>query len=187
MRAHLTTVAWLLFVWLALVGDVSVRSVLIGLLIAAGLVTFFRPTRSEGRRIAVRPVGVLRFAAFFVVQFIEANIQVALAVINPERVRYQRAIVAVPIAAANDVSVILLANAISLTPGTFIVEMRREPATIYVHVLQMPSVRETRLMILRLERYIVTAFESPGGLERVEELMRQAAAEETDTIEERAS
>ncbi len=187
MRTHLTTIAWLLFVWLALIGEISVQSVLLGVLIASGLVMFFRPSHAGGPRIVVRPVGVLRFMAFFFRQFIAANIQVALAVINPERVRHQRAVIAVPIAAANEVAVIILANAISLTPGTFILEMRREPATIYVHVLQMPSIRETRLMILEMERYIVRAFESPGGLDRVEALMRRVADEENHTIEERVN
>lgn len=180
MRTHLPAIAWLLFVWLALLGDISVLNVISGILIAVGLVTLFRPSRTVDRGIRLRPLGALIFLGYFLAQFLRANIQVALAVLDPERVRNRRAIIAVPIAAPNDIAVILLANAISLTPGTFILEMRHEPATLYVHILQLTTVREARLAILELERYIVRAVESPGALEQVEELMRQVADDEID-------
>lgn len=180
MRKQIPAVAWLLFVWLALVGDVSVLNLVAGLLIAVGLVTIFRPSHTIDREIKVHPLGALTFLGYFLAQFLRANIQVALAVLDPDRVRDRRALIAVPIAAPNDIAVVLLANAISLTPGTFILEMRHEPPTLYVHILQLTTVREARLAILELERYIVRAVESPGALRRVEELMRQVAAEETD-------
>jgi len=165
---------------LVLSGDVSARNIVAGILIAVGLVTIFQPSRHVDREIRVRPIRVLIFLGYFFIQFIRANLQVALAVLDPARIRHHRAIIAVPIAAPNDVAVILLANAISLTPGTFILEMHHEPPTLYVHILQLTTVREARLAILELERYIVRAVESPGALRRVEELIRQVAAEESD-------
>lgn len=180
MKRLLPAIAWLIFVWLVLLGDLSPLTLLTGALIALGLVTLFRPTRTIDRQITVRPLGTVIFIGYFLGQFIRANIQVALAVIDPARVRDRRGVIAVPIAAPNDIAFILLASAISLTPGTFILEMRDEPPTLYVHVLQITSVRDARLAILELERYIVRAIESPGAVERVEELMRQVAAEESD-------
>lgn len=180
MKAHLLAIVWLLLVWLALLGDLSPLTILTGVLLAVGLVTFFRPSRTVDRQITIRPLGLAIFMGYFLLRFIRANIQVALAVIDPARVRDRRAVISVPIAAPNDIAMILLANAISLTPGTFILEMRREPPTLYVHVLQITTLREARLAILELERYVVRAVESPGAIERVEELMRQVDADASD-------
>jgi multicomponent Na+:H+ antiporter subunit E len=176
MRQRVVALAWLLFVWLALIGNVTVTTVATGLAIGAGLLVFFRPTRRTRERIVLRPLRAASYFVYFQVKFLAANVQVALAVIRPGRGRARPGVIAVPIVAATELTTIVLANAVSLTPGTFIIELRRDPAVMYVHLLQVTSVRAARLAILEMERRIVRAFGPPGSAERVEALMAAVAA-----------
>jgi multicomponent Na+:H+ antiporter subunit E len=177
MRSLLVGGAWLVFVWVALTGNPSPLSLLVGSGAAITLLVFFRPTYTDRARLSFRLWPVLSFLVFFNLRFVVATLQVAMAVLAPERYRRQPALIAVPIAASTEVTTTLLANAISLTPGTCFIEMHRDPAVMYVHVLQLRSLTAQRLEILDLERRIVRAFGPWSGVETVAALMARVTAE----------
>lgn len=180
MIARLIAFTWLLLIWIVLLGGVSPIGAIAGALLSAGLLGYFRVQPLE-QTFAVRPLHVLSFLGFFAVAFFKANIQVALAVIQPERVRGRRAVVAVPIVDASDLTTLVLANAVCLTPGTFVLEMRKDPSRLYVHALQITTPRALRLAILEMERRIVLAIGPAGADDRVRELMARVAR---DPVEE---
>lgn len=175
MIARTAAFVWLLLIWTTLIGDPSPANMTMGLVVCAGLLMFFRPTRPSADPIRFRPLHAVRFAIYFAIKFTEANVQVALAVINPARVRRRRAIVAVPIVVASELATALLANAVSLTPGTFILEMRRDPGVLYVHILQLTSVRDARLSILEMERYILRAVGPRESIEQIDRLIAEVS------------
>ena len=177
MIATLVALAWLMLVWVALLGGVSPISALMGVLLGAGLLTYFKPLQTFDKAIAFRPHHVISFLGFFAVKFVQANIQVARAVINPDRVRDRRAVVAVPIVGASELTTLVLANVVCLTPGTFVLEMRHKPTVLYVHVLQLSTPLDLRLQILEMERRIALAI-GPAGADRdIRELMAQVQAD----------
>jgi multicomponent Na+:H+ antiporter subunit E len=63
---------------------------------------------------------------------------------------------------ASDGIVTVVANAVTLTPGTLTVDVHEPgddtPPTIYVHVLQFDDVESVRRDVLRLEQLAVRAF-----------------------------
>jgi multicomponent Na+:H+ antiporter subunit E len=67
----------------------------------------------------------------------------------------------VPIHGASDVVITTVANSISLTPGTLTIEVGHDPATLYVHVLHIRTVEDTRTEIYYLEYLALRAF-APG-------------------------
>ncbi len=68
---------------------------------------------------------------------------VALSVLDPSRVK-QSAIVAVPLDVKSDAGISLLANLISLTPGTTSIHISEDRSTLYVHVMNYsPGVVES--------------------------------------------
>ena len=147
---------WLVFVWVALWGSVSGGVLISGLLVAISLLVLF-PQAAPGSFRGFRPLGIVRFAAYFFYKLIQANLAVARMVITP-RTRIEQGIVRVPIRSSSDGVVTLLANAISLTPGTLTVEVRRDPTVLYIHVLHLRNVEELREDILRLESLSLDAF-----------------------------
>ena len=177
MITRWATFVWLLLIWVALTGSQSVAGVLIGAALAAALLTLFRPTQVKTSGITFRPWQAVRFMAYFSFKLVQANVQVALAVARPERIREKRAVVAVPFIDVSDIATTLLANAVSLTPGTFIIEMRRDPSTMYVHFLKLDGVTDGTLAILEIQRRLVLAIAPAAEVARVDELIARVAAE----------
>jgi multicomponent Na+:H+ antiporter subunit E len=171
MMATLAAFVWLVLVWLSLTGSLAVGTIVTAVLVAALVLFYFQPAHRSRGETRFRPLFVLDFAWYFTVRFLQANLQVALAVIQPERVRTRRAIVAVPVVGASDTVLILLANAVTLTPGTFVLEIDRDPTCLYVHVLRLTTVREVQLEILEMERRLVRALGTRAALEQVHERM----------------
>jgi multicomponent Na+:H+ antiporter subunit E len=109
-------------------------------------------------------------------QLVKSNFQVAWEVITP-RPSMNRAIIAVPLHVSTDGLVTVVGNAITLTPGTLTVDVRRDdpdrPPVLYVHALHFTDVDSLRRSVLRLERLAVRAF---GTREQRDELDRVVAA-----------
>jgi multicomponent Na+:H+ antiporter subunit E len=169
-------VVWLVVVWEALWEAVTLGTVLGGLVVAGLLVWLFPlHERAEGSG-RVRPLAVLRFVGYFLVKLVESNIVVAWEVITPSTDRVNEGIVAVPISGGSDTVVAALANAISLTPGTLTVEVDRDPAVLYVHVLHLRTIEQVRVDVLELESYVQRALGTEDAIEEVERRLAEARA-----------
>ena len=169
MRRSPLHVLWLLAVWLALWGTLSVANVVSGLVVALLVVRFLCPAAPAGTG-RVRPVATARLLAYFAVKLVEANVIVAWEVLTP-RNRIVEGIVAVPLRTSSDVLLTVIADAITLTPGTLTVHVHREPAVVYVHVLHLEAAEKVRAEVQHLEDLVLAAFgpSDPGepvGLER---------------------
>lgn len=156
MRRSPLHVAWLLAVWLALWGNISAANALSGLVVALLVVRFLSPpaTARAGR---VRPGATLRLLVYFVVKLVEANVIVAWEVLTP-RNRIAEGIVAVPLRSDSDVLLTVLADAITLTPGTLTVHVHRNPSVVYVHVLHLEDAAKVRAEVQHLEQLVLAAF-----------------------------
>ncbi len=155
-RGRVVFAAWLALVWVLLWEDFSIAAAICGLVVGAALILLFPGPAPHPFR-GIRPLKALKFLVYFLYKLIQANLIVAWEVITPP-VRINEGVVAVPIQEASDAVVTLIANAISLTPGTLTLEVRRDPPVLYVHVLHLKSVEEARQDILRLERLAREAF-----------------------------
>lgn len=151
----LARVVLLTVIWVVLWSDLSLANVLSGLFVAGAIVAA-GDTWRRGTLI-IRPLHALRFAGYFLVKLVESNFVVARTVIAP-RDRVHTGIVAVPLRGCSDAVVTLVADAISLTPGTLTVEVRREPLTLYVHALDTRDIEQVRRDIRTLEVLAVRAF-----------------------------
>ena len=169
LTAHLTLVGWLTLVWVGLWGSATPANILGGLALGVGLVVLL-PLTSLPPQGSVRPLALLHFVGFFAVDLVRANLRVVGQVLRP-RLRLRQAVVAVPVPGASDRLLTLLANAISLTPGTLTLEVDRPRSTLYVHVLDVgdgpEGVERVRASILHVERLAILAVgseESRRGL-----------------------
>lgn len=151
--------AWLTLVWVLLWGSVTPANVLGGLAVAVLLLVLLPlpPVPSPG---ILRPAAMARFAGFFVVDLVRSSAQVAALVLRP-RLRLHQAVVAIPARGASDQLLTLLANAITLTPGTLTLEVDRPRSTLYVHVIDVGEgpggVARVRAEILHVERLAILA------------------------------
>ncbi|HVM05095.1 MAG TPA: Na+/H+ antiporter subunit E [Acidimicrobiales bacterium] len=158
---RLLHVVTLTAIWLALWSDMSTANVLSGVLLACAIGLFFGTWRTG--TVVVRPLDAARFALYFVAKLVQATVTVARAVIAP-RHRVHTGIVAVPLRGCSDAVATLIADAISLTPGTLTLELRRRPLTLFVHALDVRDVEQVQADVRRLEVLALKAFGPPAAL-----------------------
>jgi len=79
-------------------------------------------------------------AGFFLVELALCNIRVAKDVIRP-RSQAEPGIIAVPLDCRSDAQITVLANLISLTPGSLTLDVSDDRRTLYVHLMFVSSVQ----------------------------------------------
>jgi len=167
--------AWLVAVWVALWGDVSVANVLSGSALAAVLLLVF-PTRADpGRGLHFRPVAVLRLAGHFVFTAVRANWALTRAVVS-RRDTLRTGVIAVPMACASSGLLTVVHHLIQLTPGTSVIEVREDPPTFYVHFVQLTDVDAARAECHRLEQLVLEAFGPAEAVAKVRAAAERSAS-----------
>ena len=158
---------WLVWLWVSLWGRVTWANLSSGVAVALIAMVVARSRRPTARG-AFRPWRALVFGVRFAVDLVRATVVVAIEIVTP-RERIHTGIVEVPLRGCDDGLVTVVANAVSLTPGTLTLEVRREPPTLYAHVLHLRDVEEVRRQVRRLEVDAVRAFGSAEALARLAE------------------
>lgn len=148
---------WLVIVWVALWGDLTLGNIVAGLVVATAVVIAMPIRRLPGMPTRVRPLRLARFVGSFTVKLLEANAVVAWEVLTPSNRRVNEGIVAIPLCRSSDLAVTILANAITLTPGTLVVDIGSNPTTLFIHVLHLRSIEDVRRSTLRLEWLLIRA------------------------------
>jgi multicomponent Na+:H+ antiporter subunit E len=151
----------LVAIWLGLWSDVSAANVLSGLLVAGAIVLTF-DTWHAGH-LVVRPIHVARFALYFLYKLVESSVVVARTVVS-RSASVHTGIVTVPLQGCSDAVATLVADSISLTPGTLTLEVRRDPLTLYVHALDVRDVDRVQADVRTLEVLAVRAFGSAEAI-----------------------
>lgn len=102
-------------------------------------------------RVLLRPWRGVWFALLYLLELVEANAVVAWEVITPTH-SMRPGIVRVPTGARTDLELAILANLISFTPGTFVIEVDEVSPALYVHALHVRTPEDVRRRVERLER-----------------------------------
>lgn len=84
------------------------------------------------RRVLTFTWAWLRFTDYYVLQFLQANLEVFWEIVRP-RPAMEPGLVAVPLACRTSREIVMLANLLTLTPGTLVIEISLEPPILYVH------------------------------------------------------
>lgn len=150
----LSRVLVLTAVWILLWRDFS-PGVWLGGLAVAIVIESVRQTRD--RRSSVEALGLLRFLAHYVWMVVLTNLRVAWEVVTPNNDQIREAIVAVPLRTDSIQAALLVANAVSYTPGSLTIELAEDPMVLFVHVLHFESVDTVRQEVAQLEALVVAA------------------------------
>ncbi len=119
--------------WVALTGKFVLANFLFGFGLSY-VIMWIGVRDQQSRRNFNRIPRIIIFIFYFLYELIKANIQVAYDVITPTF--YMRpGIIAVPLSAKTDLEITLLANLISLTPGTLSLDISDDRSVLYVHAM----------------------------------------------------
>jgi multicomponent Na+:H+ antiporter subunit E len=149
----------LLVIWMALWGEVSVANLVSGVVLVGLLAVLFPGTQGYGHRL--RPLGALRLVRAVLWSLMVSTWRVALAVLRPTPDRVRAEVVSVPLITRSPLVAAVVANSITLTPGTMTVDVDLTELTIQVHVLGRIDHEEFRRSIVALEQLVIGAV-GPG-------------------------
>ncbi len=149
-------VAWLTAVWVTLWEALSWANILGGVVVA-GAVVYLLPPKATRSETGLNLFAALKLLIYFIRELIAASGQVAWEVITP-RNRINAAVVSVRLDSRIAGIITSVASMVSLTPGTVTLEVDEENSTLFIHVLHLKSVEQTRDSVRRLERLTMGAF-----------------------------
>ncbi|MCW5721266.1 MAG: Na+/H+ antiporter subunit E [Devosia sp.] len=127
------------FIWAAITGNFSGLNLVFGGLVGGVAVMILRASlRQRGELARLRHIAAL--TGLFLYELMASAIRVALVVMRPDITAGLRpAVVAVPLSVKSDAEIALLANLITLTPGTLSVDVSEDRSLLYVHALTLAS------------------------------------------------
>lgn len=129
------TFAFLVFAWVAVTGEISVANLLEGAVLAGLLVLLLRVPLRRRFRLGKVPKA-LGLLLYFLKEILLSNAAVARSLLSPVS-SLSPGIVAVPLDLKSDAGITVLANLITLTPGTLSLDVSPDRKTLYVHALRV--------------------------------------------------
>ncbi|OWV88151.1 cation:proton antiporter [Rhizobium sp. N122] len=143
--------------WVAVTGSASLHNLVFGFLLAAlSLAVIREPFGGKGylRRVCL----VLSLALLFLKELSLSAWKVTLTILSPD-MKLKPGIFAFPLTVTSDFEITLLANLITLTPGTLSVDVSTDRRTLYVHALDCSDPKTSKRDIANgFERKIMEAF-----------------------------
>lgn len=140
MRIRFLMNILLTFVWVALTGKFALANFLFGFLLSF-LTLWLISSGSKNRKYFKFVPKLIFFVFFFLYELLKANIQVAYDVITP-KFYMKPGIVRLPLDAESNLEITLLANLISLTPGTLSLDVSDDKKVLYVHSMYITNKQE---------------------------------------------
>lgn len=145
-------------VWAAVTGSATLLNLVFGFVLSTFTLGLIRE-QVNGTGYLTRSLRVASLAWLFFVELAKSAWKVALMVVSP-KVDIKPGIFAYPLTVTRDFEITLLANLITLTPGTLSVDVSEDRKTLYVHAIDCSDPEAARRDIADgFERKIREAFE----------------------------
>ena len=147
----------LALIWTTLTGSFTLPSFIFGALLGATALFLTREQRGS-RSYAIRPMRLCSLTLLFIYELVLSGWRVARLVTSP-RMELKPGIFVYPLTVDRDFEITLLANLITLTPGTLSVDVSQDRRLLFVHAIDCSDPEQTRRDIEQgFERKILEAF-----------------------------
>lgn len=156
MTSRAITVAGLTLVWMALWESFTLANLVGGLGVAV-LAVHLVPLREVTVEVGFRPIPAAKLMLFFLWKLTEASLIVAWEVLTPTD-RSSPAVIRVPLRTTSPGIATLVANMVSLTPGTLTLDIDPDSVALFIHVLHFESTAKAEAGVHQLERFALAAF-----------------------------
>ena len=149
--------AWnilLALIWIAVSGDFSGAGLLTGFVLGYIILAITLREVPAFAAYVRRVPKIILFAGYFLRELIRSNLRVAWDVVTPTH--YMKpAVIAVPLDARTEGEIVLVANLISLTPGTLTLDVSSDRRVLYIHVMYLDDLEQVRADIKRFEARVL--------------------------------
>lgn len=123
--------------WVLISGDFGYINIALGFAVGFFAMLLIReslvPEQFFGR---IRPLKAIALAGLFLYELVLSAVRVAILVLTPDLKKALRpAIIALPLKTQKDAEITLLANLITLTPGTLSIDVSDDKKYLFIHIL----------------------------------------------------
>lgn len=125
-------------IWAAVTGTVNLGNLLIGFLLGYIVLMIAAPAIDSDASYTRRLRKGIIFIFYFLKELLISSLRVAVDVLRPT-FRMQSGIVAIPLTVDTDLEKTLLANSISLTPGTLSLDISEDGKTLFIHAMYIDN------------------------------------------------
>ena len=147
----------LTLLWAAVSGSFSLPNLIFGYLLAV-MVLFLIREQVGALSFLARTKRITSLVLLFLVELVKSAVKVAKIAVTPN-LDLKPGIFAYELTTKSDFEITLLANLITLTPGTLSVDVSQDKKVLYVHAVTIDDVEEMRADIRDgFERKIMEAF-----------------------------
>jgi multicomponent Na+:H+ antiporter subunit E len=165
LRDRLPRIVWLTAVWVLLWGTFTPLTVVGGVLVAVAVTLLF-PMPPAPDRLPVRPLPLLALVGYLVYDLVVSTLEVSWHTLRYGP-RARGAIVETPTRSGSDRVVTVMAAAITLSPGTTVLEIDQDHGTWFVYALgprDAAGVERVRRRVADMQRRVLAAFGSPADI-----------------------
>jgi len=120
-------------VWAALSGEFTLASLLVGFVVGFVTLWAMQPLFPANRYCA-KVIGLIVLAAFFLRELLVSSVKVAWSVFTPLR-NSKPGIISIPLEPSSNIQLTVLANLISLTPGSLSLDISADRKHLVVHAM----------------------------------------------------
>ncbi|SFX73043.1 Na+/H+ antiporter subunit E [Marinospirillum alkaliphilum] len=141
----------LALIWVVLTGTFNGYNFLVGFLLGYASLSILQRHIGILNGYSRRLPNLVRFVFFFFKELVRANFKVAFDVVTP--IWYMKpGVIALPLEARTDMEITLVANLISLTPGTLSLDVSDDRRVLFIHAMFMENEEELRAELKEMER-----------------------------------
>lgn len=140
MLAMNLLLAW---AWAIITGTITSGNIAVGFVVGYGVLWLTHRVTGARDPYFRKFFKLAKYSAMFLWELLLANLRVAYDVITP-RHHMRPGVVAIPLHVKTDVQITVLANLITLTPGTLSLDVSDDRKTLYLHVMYLTSPEQLR-------------------------------------------
>ncbi len=130
--------------WALLTGKVTVGNLTLGFVLGYIALTLLYSKEEEQKNSYFRKsLQIVRFALYFTRELVVSSWRVAVDVVKPLP-NMRPGVIGIPLDAETDLEITMLANVISLTPGTLSLDVSADRKTLYIHAMYVVNPDDLR-------------------------------------------
>lgn len=144
----------LMLAWAAITGLFSMGNLAVGFVLGYLILAFSLGDAEQFQGYLRKVPRFVSFAVYFIRALVVSNLRVAYDVLTPTHLM-RPAVIRMPLRARSPGEITVLANLISLTPGTLSMEIDEDDFVLYVHVMYLDAGEETLRELKDLETRVL--------------------------------
>ncbi|TVP47207.1 MAG: Na+/H+ antiporter subunit E [Halomonas sp.] len=143
--------------WVLLSGDFTGLNLLVGLVFGYLSLVLLEPQLDSLKGYPARIPRLIRFVGFFLKELVQANLRVGFDILTPPW-HMKPGVIAMPLTARTEMEITMVANLISLTPGTLSLDVSDDRKVLYIHAMFLDDEEELRRNLKEMEHRALELF-----------------------------